>query len=507
MSKRVLIVGGGAAGWLAALYCKKIDPSLNVELIESEEIGIIGAGESTTSFFKAALNFLNIDIREFVRETESTIKSSIRFDDWDFPGSSYLSIFTPWFSDQIIKIQEIADYFLYCSANNIDLNQIGIHKFNLENKAPVTQIDDMMGNETYDVTQGFTYHINAKLTAKFFRKIAESRGIVRHEGKIIKINGHYPIQSLEDNKGRTHKVDFVFDCSGFARLIIGKHFNTEWIDYGKYLTVNSTIPFFLPVDKEIPPYTRATAMKYGWMFKVPTQKRYGSGYVYNSNLISKEQAIQEVQEKLGHDVQLVNHFNFNGGTYKDTFVSNCIGLGLASNFLEPMAGTNLGLVLLALKKIAKQIENTSSETVFSPTPSDDFRNYLNQVIVFEIEHSAICEIFSHYVNNRNDTEFWNHYKNIENYPPVFRKAYEECFLGDKFEYKQFSHMTRFVDHTFVTKMIGNNWCKEKIIKYCNDYNLNKTYDKLHADIVSYAESIKPYILDHRDYLERVCTYD
>lgn len=515
MSKRVLIVGGGTAGWLAALYCKKINPYLNVELIESEEIGIIGAGESTASPFTASLRDLKIDVREFIRETDSTIKSSIKFDDWDFPGSSYLSTFTNWFNTQdtkgvsynrtspLIELEDIPDYLLYCYANGIDSHKTGVHKLALDYKAPVIQIDDEFGS-TFSRIQGYTYNINAKLTAKFLRKKAERQGVIRHEGKIVKINGHYPIESLEDDKGRIHKVDFVFDCTGFARLIIGKHLNSKWIDYSKYLTVDSAIPFFLPMDEKIPTYTNATAMKYGWMFKVPTQKRYGAGYVYDSKYITKDQALQEVQEKLGHEVEPVNFFKFKSGFYEDIFISNCVALGLASNFLEPMAATNLTLVSGTLMRLS----NGYNKGIFNFTSDDnEFKKHINEANRYIITHSNVSEIYSHYVNNRNDTEFWKYYKNIENYPPVFREAYEEAFIKEEFNFNKFGKMTNFDLATSVTKLIGNNWFKDRVIKYSEQNNLKEKYSRIHKELTEYTDFIYPYVLDHRDYLERVCTYD
>jgi tryptophan halogenase len=333
------------------------------------------------------------------------------------------------------------------------------------------------------------------LTSKYLRKIAEQRGIIRHEGKVVKINGHFPIESVEDDKGRTHKFDFVFDCSGFARLFIGKHFNIKWKDYTKNLTVDSTIPFFLPLEEKYPAYTHAIAMKYGWMFRVPTQKRYGSGYIYDSNLISKEQAIQEVEEKLGHKVELVNHFNFKSGTFEKTKVSNCISFGLSSGFLEPMAATNLSAVCTMLRSMG------SLKDLNALLYSQKDEQIYNNIFLKIVEYSAITETFSHYVNDRNDTKFWNHYKNIENYPPIFRKAYEECFSGDKFEFRNFSEMTRFHVNTFITKLAGNEWFKEKAVKYYEKYNLEKTYSLKHMQYQQYIKTITPYVFDHREYLE------
>lgn len=491
MIKNILIVGGGTAGWLTALTMRKHFPQFNIELIESEEIGVLGAGESTTSSFAVLLKELGIDFKEFIKETDSTIKAGVRFDDWNSPTSSYFSPFMPWFAEKHITNAEMPDYFIYCYVNNIDANSIGINKLYLNDRVPIIKTTDNLVEQI----AGYTYHINARLTSKYFRKIAESRGIVRHEGKVIKINGRYPITSLEDDKGRVHKVDFVFDCSGFARLIIGKHYGTEWENYTKNLTVNSTIPFFLPVGEKIIPYTHTTAMKYGWMFKVPTKNRYGSGYIYDSNLISKEQAIKEVHEKLGHEVELINHFNFNSGVYKKTLVSNCISLGLSSGFLEPMAATSLGSVCFLLHIISRI--KSFDALVYNELSIDYYNNKAKSMM----EYPYMTEIFCNYVNDREDTEFWRHYKNKDNWPIVFRKVYDDNFSGDKFDFRSFSASTGFDSTTLMSKILGNEWFREKVMKYYLQNDLEKKYKIRHKNLMRYIDILTPKIFDHKEYLE------
>jgi tryptophan halogenase len=499
MVKNVLIVGGGTAGWLTALAMRQFFPHINVELIESEEIGVLGAGESTTSSFILLLKGLNIDIHDFVKNTESTIKGGIRFDGWNSPDSFYLSTFHPWHQqwNQLCSTDEVPEYLLYCYVNNIDVNNVASNKIYLENRVPILGKSESIinGPVINGDDGGYTFHINAKLTSKYLRKVAEKRGVIRHEGKVVKINGHYPIKSVEDDKGRTHNADFFFDCSGFARLFLGKHFNVKWIDYTKHLTVDSTIPFFLPLEETYPAYTHAIAMKYGWMFRVPTQKRYGSGYIYDSNLISKEDAIKEVQEKLGHEVELVNFFHFKSGIFEKTKISNCIGFGLSSGFLEPMAATNISSVCSALIVLKSLL----SFDALVHVPRDEQR--FNAGMRSTIEYSGMTEIFSHYVNSRNDTEFWRYYKNIENFPPIFRKAYEECFSGERFEIRQFSEMTRFDVHTFITKLIGNEWFREKALKYYEKYNLERIYKPKFISYKNYIDRVCPNLPDHRTYLE------
>ncbi|NBP03106.1 MAG: hypothetical protein EBU90_23930 [Proteobacteria bacterium] len=496
---KVLVVGGGTAGWITALFLQKNNPSLKLELIESEEIGIVGAGESTPTSFEILLRDSGIDLREFVRETESTIKSSIRFDGWKTADSLYMNPiqpaaknFAPFdYKKQFPEFDDlnIADFNLFCYVNNINQNMLGVNKFALNNKAPYVYL-----NGKVQQISSYALHINAKLAAKYLRKIAEKRGIVRHEGKIIKINGDYPIESVEDDKGNTHKFDFIFDCSGFARLIIGKHLKSEWIDFSNNLTVNSAIPFFIPTGNEIAPFTQATAMKYGWMFKVPTKNRYGSGYIYNSDLISKEEAIKELHEKLGHEVELVNHFNFRGGIYKNSFKSNCIALGLSAGFLEPMAATNLGSIAVGLGMVLR------SGFIFNMRADEEFAKFFNSAVE-SFAHDRTAEIYMHYVTDRNDTKFWQHYKNTDNWPTLFKEGYDYAFSDGKFEWRDFCKIIMLPGHTAIPKIIGNDWFRQRAIEYCDKYRINERYSEIFKYIKKQTDELYPFAIDHRKYLE------
>jgi tryptophan halogenase len=484
------IVGGGTAGWITALHLKKTYPSSKVELIESEEIGVLGAGESTTMPFFNELNYLEIDHKEFIRETKSTFKSIVRFDGWHKDNDYFGSPMYPWIPNITPELYggNLTEYFTYCLASGIDIKSKGYSKIALSNKAPYALIDNNL------VQLGsFTYQINAKLTAAYFRKIALSRGIIRHEGKITKINGKNPIESIEDNKGNTHKFDFVFDCSGFARLIIGKHYETRWIDYTKHLTVDSAIPFFLPMDKEIPPYSQATAMNHGWMFKVPTQERYGSGYVFDSNRINAEEAKIEVENKLGYEVTLVNNFKFKAGVYEKNWISNCISLGLSSGFLEPMSATNIGTMLNQLNLLNDKINNHTDKdinefNVFSKKMSEEFMSL----------------VFSHYLNPIRKTDFWNHYADEENYPTLLRKTMNDNFSLGKFDIEKFSQDISQNPNKMLTVFAANGMYRRQAQDFCDKYYLNSKYRKIDMLIESETNRLLNYAIDHRVFLENYC---
>jgi hypothetical protein len=200
----------------------------------------------------------------------------------------------------------------------------------------------------------------------------------------VKLN---PNESLILENNEEQLVDFVFDCSGFHRLLIGKHFNSEWASYKEYLPVDMAVPFFIPIDEEIPPYTEAIAMKYGWMWKIPLQNRYGCGYVFDSSLISEEDAAKEIEEYLGFVPEYPRKnkgaFKFNAGGYKTPWVKNCIAIGLASNFIEPLEATS---IFSSIDSLRRAVFNTLS----LEECNDDIIDRYNKEI--ESINSALADI-------------------------------------------------------------------------------------------------------------------
>jgi tryptophan halogenase len=247
-----------------------------------------------------------------------------------------------------------------------------------------------------------SFHFDAHLVAKYLRKIAESKGIVRVEG-IVKSFSQKPngdIVEINLESGKSIKSDFVFDCSGFKRLIIGELFKTKWKDYSDILPVNSAIPFFLPQsDVEIKPHTRAIAMKYGWTWMIPLQNRWGCGYVFDDTYINSDEAKKEVEELLGHKVEVNRTIKFKAGRYNDFCVNNCIAIGLSSGFTEPLEATAIMVIMFGLYAVMgiKQKHKSFDDIGFI----EEYNNYM----------STICDdtadfLQFHYFTKRNDTEFW-----------------------------------------------------------------------------------------------------
>jgi tryptophan halogenase len=256
----------------------------------------------------------------------------------------------------------------------------------------------------YNKVSNISIHFNATKLANRLKEIGIGRGIKVIEGiiKDVSLDEKENIKSLNLEDSQKVLCDFVFDCSGFHRLIIGKVFNSKWKSYKDFLPEDSAIPFFIDMTESIPPYTEAIAMKYGWMWKIPLQNRFGCGYVYDSSLISEEQAIKEIEDFLGYVPTYPRKnkggFKFDAGCYEEPWINNCVAVGLAANFVEPLEATSIWVSIVELTQIFG-----SPEWILSD--SKKIRDSFNENIM-GMNNDIANFIYFHYMSLRKDTEFW-----------------------------------------------------------------------------------------------------
>lgn len=408
MNKRnIVIVGGGTAGWLTALYMKKIfDRDANISLIESEEIGIVGVGEGSTPNLPGMLYFLGINFRDFVAKTNATHKLGLSFENWNGDGRKYYHPFGTynvqydWMSDDNISI--FPKYIGYLEKNKIDYQKLILsNRLANSNYSPLLkELDNGVENSV-----NYAFHFDATLLAKFLRKIAEQRKIKRIEGKVdnFALNKSGTIKKIVLKDGTFIPCDFVFDCSGFNRLIIGRLFNTKWISYTPSLKVNTAITFQLPhTSDKIFPYTKAIAMKYGWMWQIPLHNRIGCGYIFDDNYTNVDDAKKEVESFLNSKINFVKEIKFSAGRFENVWVKNCVSVGLSSGFTEPIEATSIfttinQLLALNVDSIEKCI---SGDVEVSETYNKKFSEF-NDLNKDFLQY--------HYFTKRSDTLFWKDY--------------------------------------------------------------------------------------------------
>ena len=362
---KFVIIGGGTAGWVTALTIKKYIPYCDVTVVASSEIGILGAGEGVTPHFNELMSDLDIPMQGIFDNAKATVKAGIKFTNWNGDG---------------------VDYF---------------HPF-WDNKTAV--------------------HFDASLLAKHLQGIALSRGVKLIDDQVTNINTNTAgdITSFDLKGGQTVEANFVFDCSGLHRLIIGKHFNVEWIAYDHMLPCNRALPFFVQSDDEKPEYTEAIAMKYGWVWRIPVEGRYGCGYVFDKRFVTDEDAIAELKEKFG-EITIPRAFEFKAGAYKKTWVNNCIAIGLSAGFTEPLEATSIWIQILSLRHYLLQ---HAAFVKGDPHVRNSYNEYVSEINTFMSEF-----IHTHYLSKRNDSEFWTTFREINQSPTYVKRVIDLSKTG------------------------------------------------------------------------------
>ena len=340
---KVVVLGGGNTGWTTALYIKDRYPESNVTVLASSEIGTVGVGEGTTPNYFHLLQSLGFSERTLFKELKATKKTGIKFKKWD-------------------------------------KNTSGTYHHNFS---------DMMGN------YGYAIHLDTNATTNFLMKEGIKRGINHIDAKYLT---HLNNRDLHINKIITDKGDiectFVFDCSGFRRVLIGNYQDNEWNSYTDHLKVNEGVTFTLP-EKPYEEVTYAIAAKYGWMFEIPTHEKIAGGYLFNNEYIDSKKAWQEILE-LYPEATLGRNIKFSAGSYEKVYMHNVLGVGLSAGFLEPLEATSL-------MTVAYQLENWG--------PGVSYKSYNDKIKRLNRENMLF--VYYHYMGKRNDTDFWNDYqKNI-----------------------------------------------------------------------------------------------
>lgn len=383
--KDIVIVGGGTAGLTTALILQSKSDFFNIKVIKSSKEGIIGVGEGTTPEWYDFIQYTGIDFKEVVKETEATVKVGILFNDWNYKNHSYVHALISDFE------LSIYDYLVLNSPNKYPLSFYFEHSY-LQNKIPV--INNHLGSSKQ-------YHFDTFKLNKFLTKKCKERNIIIEDHFIedVNITDKNKIQHLITSENKIIKGDFFVDCSGFKRILISK-LGAKWISYRDKLPVNQAITFATPLnfEKGIEPYTTATALSSGWVWKIPTQSRYGNGYVFDNRYIDEDNALNELNQHLNTNIEKVaKSISFEAGKVDKFWINNCVAIGLAGSFMEPLEAQSIGY---SIKQAFTVADNLFHYHLDSNTPKfvnkrldNSFSNTLDMVQI-------------HYLTKRNDSKFW-----------------------------------------------------------------------------------------------------
>jgi tryptophan halogenase len=426
------VVGSGTAGWLTALYLQHYYPFARIEVIASSDIGILGAGEGTTPNVLAALRKLNIPLEGLVRHASATMKNGIKFTNWNGDNTSYFhgfanqNSFNPFkFKNEtgnglpILALEQIFD------GNNLDNILIDAHlaETNRVKYLPNQGLQSKMDNALTHFEQmgADSIHFNAAQLAEYLKIVAIERGVKYFDQEVTGFEqDEQGYITGVVTKDETHSSSFVFDCSGFHRLIIGKLYQSEWVSYKEHLPMKKAIGFFMEQADydELPAYTESIAMDYGWAWKIPVQDRFGCGYVYDSDYITEEQAKEEIIQRFGDNVKFGKSFTFEAGHYKTPWVKNCIAIGLASGFIEPLEATSIMIQVIALDSY---LDNNLGIIKKDPFYINRYNQRMSEVNSENMEF-----IYTHYLTKRQDTPFWKEFTTKNKAPERVKELLEEC---------------------------------------------------------------------------------
>ncbi|MCA0893927.1 tryptophan halogenase family protein [Microbulbifer agarilyticus] len=396
---KLIVVGGGTAGWMAALMLQKaVGDSWSIELIESSKRGIIGVGEGSTPALKSFFEDLAIPEDDWMPACSATYKSGITFDRWsEKPG--FTSYFHPFYShfDRDHAKALIHNSHLRRSGRDVHAHPdvFSYNHYLAKNRlSPVTP-----HHFPFEVQYG--YHFDAGLLAQYLKKIALMRGVHHRDTLItdVDLSTSGDIAAVIDEQGERHEGEWFVDCSGFAALLIGDTLKTPFTSYADTLWNDSAVTLAMPPDAEPPCETVSTALKNGWAWRIPLQSRVGYGYVYSSRYCTREEAEEELRAHAGADASVdVRHLSMNIGRREKHWVKNCVAVGLSQGFIEPLEATSLALTQQTITRFIHAFRegNTGEEfrEIFNTSVNksyDDVRDYISVHFL---------------TNSRTDSQYW-----------------------------------------------------------------------------------------------------
>lgn len=415
--KKILIVGGGTAGWMAAAAIAKGLPkgAYEVTLVESDEIGTVGVGEATIPQLQIFNRMLGVDEDDFVRSTKGTFKLGIEFVNWGGLGQSYFHAFGEFGKE----MDGVDFYHWWLKMKKIDPS-ITVDDFTLTSLASkekrfMRSVD--AGNSPLS-NIGYAYHFDAGLYARYLREIAEANGVGRTEGVVedVELGAGGFIRSVVLASGEKIEADFFIDCSGFKGLLIEGALKTGFEDWSDLLPCNSAVTVASENTADPLPYTRSTAHEAGWQWRIPLQHRVGNGYVYCSDYISDEDAKKTLLDNIdGPPLGEPRVIRFTTGRRKKFWNKNCLALGLASGFMEPLESTSIHLVQYFLSKFF----------VFFPNKHFDEEdvNEFNAQAGYQFERIRDFLVLHYKVTERTDSAFWDYCREM-NVPASLVKKIE-----------------------------------------------------------------------------------
>ncbi len=399
--ENIVIVGGGTSGWMTAVALSTmLRGKYNIRVVESEEIGIVGVGEATIPMISRFNKIVGIDENEFMRETQGTFKLGIEFVNWGKLGDRYMHGFGRIGQDLWAVGFEQYWHKMRREGKAADLAEYSITRMAAKANKFMPASHEVANSPLGDIT--YAYHFDASLYARYLRKLSEQRGVVRVEGKIVQVtqregDGHVDAVVLEN--GTRVEGELFIDCSGFRGLLIEQTLKTGYEDWSDWLPCDSALAVPCESAAVLTPYTRSTAHRAGWQWRIPLQNRIGNGHVYCSKFTSQDEAQATLLANLdGKPLADPRLLKFTTGMRKLGWNRNVVAIGLASGFMEPLESTSIHMVQSSISRLVDFFPDKG----FSQADINEY----NRQSRFEYERIRDFIILHYKLNQRTDSPFW-----------------------------------------------------------------------------------------------------
>ncbi|WND04079.1 tryptophan 7-halogenase [Temperatibacter marinus] len=498
--KKLTIVGGGSAGWMTALYLNKLynstEKNFEITVIESPDIGIIGVGEATVHSIRYFFQAMGLNEFDLLKETNATLKTGIMFRNWMKPHAdgTMHEYFHPFESQLSGSFLDINSLWMLSGRHEFERFDEGVCLSTALAKnghSPKSR-----QSRQYEGLVPYGYHIDAVLLARYLRKIAIENGVTHIEATVndVEIQGQN-IQAVLTENGDRFEADVFLDCTGFRALLISKLKQDNWQSFKEALPCTKAVALqrSMPDGESPRSYTVATALSNGWAWQIDLTNRQGTGYVYDGDRLSADQAEQELRDFLGAESDVIKsvHLDMRVGCLKEFWVGNCIAIGLSGGFIEPLESTGLHLINLSAGLLATHLDHGDTDQSVRDSFNRLMNGFYQDLKQFIVLHYCLTD--------REDTDFWRQAPATVNQTPWLKEQLQ-IWHHKICEYQDLagSYSTVFTDENYRYVLYGMG--HHPALKLSVDQGISKdVFDR----VKNQSNRVLSNSVPHLDYLNQI----